>query len=126
MMVIDASALLAYLLDEPGSDAVVAALGDGAVMSSLNVAEVLSKLTDAGASVDEAWPAIEALGIEFVALGTPEALAIARIRPATRDSGLSIADRACLALAAERAVPAQTADRTWTRVATGAEVRLIR
>ncbi len=125
-MVVDASALLAYLLGEPGSDAVVAALQDGAEMTALNVAEVLSKLTDAGAAVDEAWPAIEALGIEVIAVGTREAVGIARLRPATRDSGLSIADRACLDLAATRGVPALTADRAWSGVDIDVEVRLIR
>lgn len=125
-MVVDASALLAYLLGEPGSDAVVTALEGGAAMSALNVAEVLSKLTDAGAPVDETWPAIEALGIEVVAVGAREAISIARLRPATRDSGLSIADRACLDLAASRGVPALTADRAWTGVDVGVEIRLIR
>lgn len=125
-MVVDASALLAYLLGEPGSDAVVAALQGGATMSALNVAEVLSKLADAGASVDEAWPAIETLGVEVTAVGTREAIDIARLRAATRDSGLSMADRACLALAAAQGVPALTADRAWMGVDVGVEVRLIR
>lgn len=125
-MVIDASALLAYLLGEPGSDAVVAALQDGAAMSAVNVAEVLSKLTDAGAPVDETWPPIEALGIEVVAVGVREAIGIARLRPATRDTGLSIADRACLDLAGSRGVPGLTADRAWMGVDVGVEVRLIR
>lgn len=126
MMVVDASALLTYLLGEPGSDAVVAALQRGAAMSAVSVAEVLSKLTDAGASVDETWPAIEALGIEVVAVGADEAVGIARLRPVTRDSGLSMADRACLDLAAVRGAPALTADRAWTSVDVGVEVHLIR
>ena len=123
--------MLAYLRDEGGAERVAEALGDGAVMSAVNWAEVLSKVTDLGEDADalEAHLVAEGLigsALEIVPLEPRDAAAIARLRPATRAAGLSLGDRACLALAARLALPALTADRTWIGLGLGAEVEPIR
>ncbi len=115
-VVLDSSAVLALLFNEPGADAVAARLPD-AVMSSVNLAEVLAKLADRGASDEDLHVSIDALGLTIIGHDEAQAFASARLRRSTRDAGLSLGDRACLALAEARGVPAMTADRAWSRVA---------
>ena len=130
-MVLDASALLAYLQGEAGSDVVAQAIAGGASLSTVNLAEVLSRA--AGQGVDPVKLAAQlaerglldgAITVEqFTAL---DAIEVARLRPLTRDAGLSLGDRACLALARRLTVPALTADTAWQEAASGVELRLIR
>jgi PIN domain nuclease of toxin-antitoxin system len=129
--VLDASAVLAYLRDEEGAARVAEAVGDGAVMSAANWAEVLSKVADLGEDPEalEARLVGEGLlgsALEIVALESRDAAAIARLRPGTRAAGLSLGDRACLALACRLGLPALTADRAWKGLALGTEVEAIR
>lgn len=128
--VLDASAFLAYLRDEPGADVVADAIADGAVMSTVNVAEVLSRAADRGADPQRLTRQLTERGlldgaIAVAPLTTADAVEIARLRPRTRDQGLSLGDRACLALATRLGVPAVTADSAWSRV-DAPRVRLIR
>lgn len=110
MMVIDSSALLAYLQGEPGADLVRSALADGAVVSAANWSEVAQKVRRAGA-----WEVARALLLSYpvqiatVTIDDAEAAA-ARWRAG---SPLSLTDRLCLALAARLELPALSADRTW-------------
>ena len=129
--VLDASALLAVLHDEAGASAVVEAIARGAAVSVVNLAETLSKLADAGkdpveanAELREAEGDHRALRIE--PLSEADCIEVARLRPLTRALGLSLADRACLALANRLDVPALTADGSWANAEVDAEVRLIR
>lgn len=122
--VLDSSAVLALLLDESGADEVTSRLA-GAAMSAANLAEVLTRLVDAGMPLPAAREAVALLGIEIVALDEGAAVACAAFRPPTREVGLSLGDRACLALAGALRVPAWTADRAWAGIA-GVDVRLIR
>lgn len=130
-MVLDASALLAVLLAEPGAGAVQEAIHEGAAMSTVNWAEALSWFSSRGhdpqAVADEVLGGIaadDAIGIH--ALESDDAVLIARLRPLTRHLGLSLADRACLALAIALDRPVLTADRAWAELRIGVEVRLIR
>ncbi len=124
-VVLDASAILAYLLGEPGAETVAGARGNG-VVSAVNVAEVGARLSDLGLSLPETRRSIALLDVEIVSFDAEQAHDTAGIRNATRRRGLSLGDRACLQLAARRALPALTADRAWTEIATGIEVRVIR
>jgi PIN domain nuclease of toxin-antitoxin system len=114
--VLDSSAILAVLFDEPGAAMVLGAL-PGALLSSVNAAEVLTRLTDRGMVPSAALEAVEALGLEVVDFDLGQALLTASLRPETRALGLSLGDRACLALARSRGWPAMTADRAWARLA---------
>jgi ribonuclease VapC len=130
--VLDASALLAYLLAEPGGDVVRDILAEQvAVMSAVNWAEVLSRLASAGADpyeVAQRLASEAALGdvLTVVALTGSDGPAIARLRPTTRHLGLSLADRACLALAQRLELPVVTTDRAWAQLQIGVEIRLAR
>ena len=126
MSVLDSSALLAYLLEEPGAEVVEAALVSEAVIGTVNLAEVLSKLVDAGGHADEVTSLVLGLPIEVAAFTADGARETARLRRATVTAGLSLGDRACLALGTIRGVPVLTADRAWRGLAIGVEVVLIR
>ena len=123
--VLDASALLCLLNGEPGSERVVQAL-PSAVIGAANLAEVVSKLRERGLSVEEVQDVLGSLPLDVRPLAASQAYAIGHLRPATRTLGLSLGDRACLAVAAELSVPALTADQAWTELDIGVEVKLIR
>jgi PIN domain nuclease of toxin-antitoxin system len=125
-IVLDASALLALLLGEPGAEAVRPTLA-GAAMSTVNLAEVAGHYARHGVDSDGILEVLAPLPIDYVAPDAALAHDIGLLVTATRGSGLSLGDRACLALARRLGVPALTADRRWLDVAAaiGAEVRLI-
>ena len=126
--VLDASALLALFNDEPGAQAVLDALAGDCLMSAVNQTEVLTKLLDKGLSKAEAVSVMEAVDIDVVAFDESQSLDAAWLRMETRTVGLSLGDRACLALARSRKAVALTADRPWSQVAdaVGVTVRCIR
>ncbi len=121
--VLDASALLAWLQDEPGAEEIEGELADSAI-SSVNWSEVLQKSLAYGVDITGLRADLEALGLAIVPFDADSAEQAARLR--TPGSGLSLADRACLALGIQQDVPVWTADRLWTQVATGATVKLLR
>ena len=123
--VLDASAVLALINEEPGAE-VVEALLDDAVISAVNLSEVIAVLVDAGFEVDRASGRIGALGLGVIAFDEPQALRAGALREATRRAGLSFGDRACLGLAEALEAPAVTADRRWATLPLSPEVRLIR
>jgi PIN domain nuclease of toxin-antitoxin system len=124
-VVLDASALLALLNDEPGSDRVERAL-PGAVMSAVNLSEVASKLADVKIPGPEIETTLMGFGLEIVPFDAPQALAAGLLRDQTRALGLSLGDRACLALGISRSLPVLTTDRSWTELELGVEVQAIR
>jgi PIN domain nuclease of toxin-antitoxin system len=130
--VLDASALLAYLHDERGADRVADAIADGATMSAINLAEVLSSVAAHGIDPVGLVDDLSARGVLGVAVIVQrfdelDAIEVARLRPLTRHLGLSLGDRACLALAGRLRVPALTADAAWAEAGlANIEVRLIR
>jgi PIN domain nuclease of toxin-antitoxin system len=123
--VLDASAILAFFHKEPGWQAVGAALPDG-IVSSLNLAEVVTRLTLIGGTPSQITAAWDDLQLVVEPFGDDRARVAGLIVGKTRPFGLSLADRACLALALELGLPAVTADRAWRKVDLGVEVVLIR
>jgi len=125
--VIDASALLALLLTEPGHERVHAALARSFI-TTVNLAEVVGHFARHGAHQADIRELLDPLPIERVPFDSDLALAAGLLVPATRPAGLSLGHRACLALAARLDATALTADRAWIKVAraTGIEIELIR
>jgi ribonuclease VapC len=122
-VVLDASAL--HIRDEPGSS-LVANLAPDALMSTVNLAEVYSKLMERGLSADEADAIIYRYGFEVVPFDEELARRAGALRPATKTLGLSLGDRACLALALREALPVVTTDRNWTKLTLGIEIKVAR
>lgn len=112
-VVLDASALLALLNDEPGASDVQAVIGD-AVVSTVNVAEVVGKLADHGMNDANIRTAL-AIGFDTVPFGADEVAVMPKLRRATKQHGLSLGDRCCLATALVRKCPVLTADRVWAK-----------
>ncbi|MFP4641723.1 MAG: type II toxin-antitoxin system VapC family toxin [Dehalococcoidia bacterium] len=123
--VIDASALLALLNAEPGSDVVAEALPGGAI-STVNLSEVVAKLCEAGMPENAIHQALQSLGLEVVPFYEDHAYQAGLLRASTRAAGLSLGDRACLSLAKRMGIAALTTDRTWEGLSVGANVRVIR
>ena len=124
--VLDASALLALLNQEPGSEYVAAGIANGAAMSTVNLSEVVAKLSDIGIPEEVIREAISVLGIAIVDFDTALAYDVGLLRPLTRQAGLSLGDRACLALARRLDLPAVTTDRVWENLSLGVVMKLIR
>ncbi len=125
MVVLDTSAVLAFLRNEPGGDA-IGALLPIARMSAVNLSEAVSKLVDRGAQPDIAVRRIRSLRIEMIPFAIDHAEIAGELRQATRHLGLSLGDRACLALELHSKEPVYTADRDWAKLDIGVEVRVIR
>ena len=125
MIALDASALLAFLFGEPGGDR-VASVVDRACLSAVNLAEVLGRFARDGHDAHLVARRIAATPIEIVPFEAPDAALAAQLVPKTRALGLSLGDRACLALALVRGIPAMTADRDWLRLEIGVGIETLR
>jgi PIN domain nuclease of toxin-antitoxin system len=115
-VVLDASAVLALMDAEPGEEAVAAVL-PGALVSAVNLAEVVSKLAERGMPAPQAHADALALGIDVVAFDAHLALDAGALRPLTRAAGLSLGDRCCLALARLRHAAVLTTETRWASIA---------
>jgi ribonuclease VapC len=124
-IVLDASALMAVLREEPGASAVEAVL-DRAAISAVNLSEVQAKLVERGTAAKSAWSSLIDLDLDVVDFDVPQAKVAGDLRRLTRIQGLSLGDRACLALAQALGLPAMTADRAWAGLEVGIEIRTIR
>jgi PIN domain nuclease of toxin-antitoxin system len=149
--VLDASAFLAFMLDEPGAEVVQDALTGGAVLSAVNFAESLSRLADLRPDLAQGFgtivaqldpetlpPSLPGLGagapvlprnVTVAPFTLPDAITCAALRPVTRPKGLSLGDRACIALGRRLHAPVFTADRSWLELdldALAVDVRLVR
>ena len=123
--VLDASALIAFLRNEPGADSVAAVLTRSCI-SAVNLAEVLSKMAEYGKPVDAVAYQIERLRIQVIPFESEQARIVASLWHATRAAGLSLGDRACLALGIRNQWPVMTTDRAWAKADVGANVEVIR
>ena len=123
MYVVDASALLAALLGEKGADRVDAVI-DGAVMTTVNLAEVAGYYAKAGGDMAAISSLLGALPLAYVAPDEDLAIDAGLMRPLTERAGLSLGDRMCLALARRMDAVALTADRAWADFAAPLDVRV--
>ena len=114
-MVYDASVLLALVLDEPGTERAMHSLADG-VISSVNLAEVMTVLAHRGATAEDLDVLVNDLPLRVEDFTTDDAVLTALLRPDTKALGLSLGDRACLALAQRLSEVALTADRAWAKL----------
>ncbi len=122
----DASAILALAGQEPGHEQVEEAIVAGAAISAVNLSEVIAKLAERGQPEDAIRERIDGLELLVVPFDEQLAYRAGLLRPLTRQLGLSLGDRACLALAERLGWPALTADRNWQRLQLGIVVQLIR
>jgi PIN domain nuclease of toxin-antitoxin system len=122
-VVLDSSAVLALLKAERGADQVAQAL-PGALVSTVNLAEIVSKLHEDG------WPTafisdvVERLDLRVISFSTEQAKTAGIMRIRTKRLGLSLGDRACLALAKERHAAVLTADGVWCQLASDLGLRI--
>jgi PIN domain nuclease of toxin-antitoxin system len=123
--VLDATALLALLQEEPGAEMVAEAIPHASI-STVNLAEVVGKLADAGMPEEAVQGALAGLGIKVIPFDEDLAYRTGLLRPLTSAYGLSLGDRACLALGQRLSQPVLTADRVWASLKIGVKVRVIR
>jgi PIN domain nuclease of toxin-antitoxin system len=125
LAIIDASALLAFLFDEPGADRTADVLHRAAI-STVNWTEVVQHVLGRGGTTTATRDDLLDAGLQIVPFSIDDAELAAAWREPTRALGLSLADRACLALAYRADRPALTANRSWRAVDLGVEVDVIR
>jgi ribonuclease VapC len=124
-VVLDTSAILAVFLGELGSDLVTSHLFE-ALTCSVNLTEVVTKMLDKSVAILDIEDAVSGLCGEVIDFDRDLAIQAGLLRAATRHRGLSLGDRACLALAMREKLPVMTADRAWSDLDLPVEVVLIR
>ena len=122
MKVVDTSAVLAFMFGEPGADKALDAF-DGGAISVVNVAEVLIRLARDGVDPVASLSRVERCGLVVKAPTLADAVEAARLAP---NSGLSLGDRLCIALAHRLKAPVVTSDRIWMQSSLPVAVELIR
>lgn len=123
--VVDSSVVLAFLLGEPGGD--ILTRDDGPfLLSTVNLAEVLTKVVERKLSADDVMLVLRRLPIDYVDHDRNDARRAADLRLATAKLGRSLGDRVCLAVAQRFGVPVLTADSAWATLDIGVDVQLIR
>lgn len=123
-IVLDASAVLAWMKGKAGAERVEAALGG--YISTVNLAEVTTKSAELGHDPSAIRLDLLGMGLRVVLFSAEHSDLAARLRPLTRTAGLSLGDRACLALALSLGLPVLTADRAWAALNVGVRVELLR
>jgi PIN domain nuclease of toxin-antitoxin system len=123
--VMDSSAALAILLNEKGTDIALGFAPD-AQCSSVNAAEIIAKLIHRGRSMEDAADDLASLGMPVTVFDEAMGIAAGQLRELTRHRGLSLGDRACLALAIRENAIVVTADRDWRDLDIGCKIELIR
>lgn len=123
--ILDASALLAFLMREPGADKVSLIL-DKAIISSVNLAEVVAKLSSHGMPSHDIETLFENLELQVEGFEEKRAMATGLLILRTTKAGLSLGDRACIALAEETGLPAITADKAWSKINSPAKIQYLR
>jgi PIN domain nuclease of toxin-antitoxin system len=125
-VVLDASAILAVIGGEPGAEKLTPDLLARAVGSAVNLAEVQAKLLSRGWSSELAWEDATSPVREVLAFDEAQARVAGDLATHTRHLGLSLGDRACLALGIALKVPVYTAERAWKTLKVGVRIHVIR
>jgi ribonuclease VapC len=125
-IVLDASVLLAIIYREPGFDKLAPELLARATVSTVNLAEAQGKLVLLGWRPEQAWADVVSLASEIFPFSADHAKAAGSMIAQTRTLGLSLGDRACLALALDLKAPVYTADRAWKNLKVGVRIHVIR
>ncbi len=125
-IVLDASAVLALLNNEPGSDTLTPELLSDATCSTVNLAEVQTKLVSEGGNPEEAWEDTLSPIREASPFTGEQARIAGSLVAQTRSLGLSLGDRACLALGLALRAPVYTADKSWKKLKLGVTIHVIR
>ena len=125
-IVLDASAVLAVIQAEPGHERLTPGLLSNAVCSTVNLAEVHAKLVGRGLTPEEAWEDATSPAAESVPFDSEQARISGDLITQTKPLGLSLGDRACLALAIALDAPVYTAERAWKKLKAGVPIHLIR
>lgn len=125
-LVLDSSAILAVIHQEPGWEKLSKTLLETAAVSTVNLAEVQSKLVSSGWHPEDAWEDANAVVRWVFAFTAEHANTTGTLILQTRPSGLSLGDRACLALALELNAPVYTADRSWKNLKLAVPIHVIR
>jgi PIN domain nuclease of toxin-antitoxin system len=123
--VLDASALLAFLRREPGAEKVAAVLTRSCI-SAVNLAETYGKMVEYGKRLEDVAYQVERLRIPVIPFDASQAQIAASFWKLTRSVGMSLGDRACLALALKTGVPAFTTEKEWLECDVGVQVVKIR
>lgn len=129
--VLDTSALIAFVQEEDGFRRVRRAVERGALIGAVNWAETLSDLAERGEPIEAAERRVRTVVAKAGSLGVvpfdeAQAIETARLRVRTRSLGLSLADRACLALGRLRRLPVLTSDRAWRSLHVSVKIEIIR
>ena len=124
--VLDATAILAVINAEPGAEKLTSDLLADAVASAVNLAEVQTKLVSRGWTSDEAWEDATSPIREVLPFDEEQARMAGDLVTQTRHLGLSLGDRACLALGIALKVPVYTAEKAWKKVKVGVRIHVIR
>ena len=124
-VVFDSSALLAIIFGEDGAEVAARRLSGG-IVSAVNASEIIARLVGFGTSGADARNALLNFGLDIRPFDAALAVAAGQLRAATRAKGLSLGDRACVALAIREQVGIVTADRAWTGLGLDVKVELIR
>jgi PIN domain nuclease of toxin-antitoxin system len=124
-VVLDASALLALLNDEPGAEVVEQEI-PGAAMDAVNLSEVIAKLAERGMPEEAIRQALDAIELEIHPFDAVSAYQTGILRVQTRSLGLSLGDRACVARGKHLGAAVLTTDGDWQGLEIGVDVRVIR
>ena len=122
-VVLDSPAILAVLFNERGSDEIMPLL-EGALVSAVNLAELHASLVRRGVDADVAWGQLHELGCEFCPMDEEQARIAGEMAGQRRTVGLSLGDRACLALAIERKASVYTTNAAWRILGLGIDVEV--
>jgi ribonuclease VapC len=125
-IVLDASAILAVINGEPGAEKLTPDLLADAIGSAVNLAEVQAKLVSRGWTSEQAWEDATSPVREVLPFDEEQARVAGDLVAETRHLGLSLGDRACLALGIARKLPVYTAEKSWKKLKVGVRIHVIR